>query len=250
MTQKIHGFELDDILKAVDCLQDSMSLSTRALYYYDDGSPTVCGSCVLISSRQSKFLLTAAHVASGPSTCPTHCAGLSRTIRIPSGFQYDPGAQKSAYDLAWLKLDPGKADELEASFISVSDQRDPIESRPYVAFGYSATKNKPNRAFNRSRGQVHLEPMASASFMEPSAPFGRWGGSSSHHLATYFGRKGVQSQHGERIAPDPHGMSGGALFVLSADLLSAQLAGLIIEYHPAEKLLLSLRLGYIDEKLG
>jgi hypothetical protein len=218
--------------------------SVRPIFWPDErGAAELVGSSVLFAVDHRYFIITAAHVLDRVAERTLYIGGrdLLHEIEGHRKTTEAPGGNREAdkIDLAFLEIGDPLAGKLEGChFLTPADidvdeaaVREPVGSSHYLAIGYPATKVK----VKRSESKVVPEPLASSGRSLDDPSYAKLGVAEYSHVLIEFDRKQMIGHDGPRTAPDPHGMSGGALFRFNSLLGSAEatdhLVGILIEYH-------------------
>ena len=207
----------------------------RPLFVPDhkDG-PRLIGSSVLVRVGSQHFLVTAAHVFDECRKATLNVGaddlvpitGIGCTTALPPG-----GRAADRIDLAVI---PILDDRLvnNCRFVAVDEfDLDPrARSKLYVAVGYHGREwRRYDVKSVASPGMAYAGVLADLSICEGL------GISESTHLAIRFHRSRVLGSEGVQVAPDPHGMSGGAFWrvdtTAEGSMSNPRLAGIGIEYH-------------------
>ena len=199
---------IEESRRAIDALKWCV---TPIFDVNDRGEAELLGSAVLIALVGSVFLCTAKHVID---------ANVSSTLYIDAPTELDVLAgdfqTSEQHDIAVLKLSPGqvalfqKYSPLRADDIGNQAQ---AEACKYVEFiGFPASKNRKVYKRNQIAGLLHSN---GCTVIEITPA----------RVRVSFNRKrNIDSETRRRVtAPDPHGMSGGAMFGVQVN--AATIAG-------------------------
>lgn len=164
--------------------------------------PEAFGSAVLVELAGQRFLLTARHVVDEHLKSPIYVAGTSGFVAIEGEFFCTPEA---GHDVATLRLDGDLASELgQHPYLSEADilPADHYDGCNHLTLiGYPASRARDNRQAKRVRTQCYSIGVRVLSLAGTT-------------LRGAFRRK--RHRDGKSLlkvtAPDPHGMSGGAMF--------------------------------------
>lgn len=244
--------------------------SVRPIYATTDGlRPEFMGTCILLSARSIKYVITAAHITDHLSSTTLHVAGLARTQPVQIHGKVTstaaPGGQrlKDKIDIAFCQISDAKAQALGAvKFVdveSVAANRAPPQGRGYLALGYPLSRNKRGVRNQERTIKPTLWNTTSAVIEDPTlAP--KIGMSEEHHIIVEHDKRSTDSEGRRVSAVHPRGVSGGALIDLGkfdtvevADpmhAISPRLAGMVIEYHENHKALASIKIQKIIEALA
>lgn len=213
-------------------------------------APQSVGTGTLLAIGDQHFVLTAAHVFehADPSK-PVFAAIGGQPVNLArTRHRTKPG---SRLDLAIVPV--GKPDGnrwAAAKFLTLADLAVPkrasesLATTAYVAMGFPHTKQQ-----KRLRDGEPYSPSA-YDFMthyEPIRASNKMGADPMLHIAVGFDPEDFIGPNGDGRMADPHGMSGGGLWLIENALTTTspapRLVGIIIERHPApENIILATRL--------
>lgn len=193
---------ISEIRKATDHL---IGCITPLFDVNDKGEAELLGSAVLLSISNEIFLCTAKHVIDGNQASTLYFDGLSRFEVLEGDF-----LASDDHDIAVLRLTPQQALAFQKyrplQEDEIADQSQTAKSN-YVEFaGFPASKNK--KVFKRNKIKKSLQ-INGCSVVSVT----------STRVRVKFNRnQNIDSDTRLRVtAPDPHGMSGGAMFGTSMD---------------------------------
>ena len=262
LAKKLQGHTLADLLSQFTELQNTITLNTptfsATLPLILDSRPGISqlvGSGVLIRISDRTFVLTAAHVtdledensrllAPGRHDYWMPLTGYFSSMRLPpSGRRED-----DKLDVAYFCLDPDCAREIHPSIKALSPDQMTLEREPghrlqYTFAGYPWRKSV-----------VRKQTVETSSWTLTGAETGkgdyeRLGLRRAEHIAIRFNRRRVihLRKREQAVAPLPHGISGGGIYVWSETALAKSavclpLAGIANRFIPGQNLLIGTRL--------
>ncbi|MGJ3258012.1 MAG: S1 family peptidase [Rhodospirillales bacterium] len=203
MTIKSAGEILvSEMREAVDRLKDCV---TPLFDVNDKGEAVLLGSAVLISLSDDIFLCTAKHVIDENKTSTLYFDGPTKMEVLEGDFQCS-----KEHDVAVLKLTPEQVAAFQKyaplAESEIADQSQTASSK-YVEFlGFPETKNRKVYNQKKIKGLLHAN---GCNVIETTTA----------RVRVSFNRKrNIDSETRARVtAPDPHGMSGGAMFGVPMD---------------------------------
>jgi len=193
---------VSEIRAAVDQLKECV---TPLFDVNDKGEAELLGSAVLISLSDETYLCTAKHVIDGNQTSTLYFDGPSKLEVLEGGFQVS-----KEHDVAVLKLTPEQATAFQKYQPLREDEvanQSQTEASNYVEFlGFPETKNRKLYKQNKIKGLLHANGCTVIEI-------------TSARVRVSFDRKrNLDAKTRQRVtAPDPHGMSGGAMFGAAMD---------------------------------
>ena len=219
------------------------------------GDPEHIGSALLLSLPEGRFLLTAAHVIDWNESTTLYLGADSfASLYLEALVTAAPGGdrEKDHADFALARLDVDLTSKLSgAKFITeaeISRSVASTEGRTYTCLGYPNSKNK----VNRHKGTKVIPALGIYTSLGRSASLLSVANDLDHILVDHdakFSRDGCGARVNSVALP---GFSGGAIIDvgrISAEHLSGdfdpKLAALLIEGHPAKKVILGTRLTTI-----
>lgn len=229
----------------------------RPIYKADSaGEPELIGSGVLIAAGEHHFFVTAAHVLDQEARptfyIPTESTGELAVLEGDSVHSTSsrPDRADDLIDIAVVHLRLNLVEALGSEIflspadIDLDDVGDP--TRVYIAMGYPWRKNlTKNRDTKRMRSSVS----SYAANVLPPETLEAAGLTRKSHLLLKYRKRHSRNLAGRDVtAPDPHGMSGGALWKFDPYGLPAkvtQLVGILIEWKRPEGGLLVVRMPVI-----
>jgi hypothetical protein len=241
--------------------------SIRAIYCStEQGTPDHIGTCILVQVKQTKYLLTAAHVIDNNEYSSLYIGGETGLVLIEGNFvcteKTDSGRENDYYDFAWLALSEELINRIgDVDFVSddrFSSYSGATEGRLYLALGYPNSKNKKVNHQNRSVKPHYLK--YSSTVKPNSALCQKLGISGEQHYFLDYNSKHSKNSEGLIVnSVGPRGISGGALidmgniskpeqYILGMPC-SGRLAGMLIENHKEHKAMLAVKLDFIIEKI-
>jgi hypothetical protein len=215
-------------------------------------APIHIGSCVLLSLRDTRFLVTATHVIAHAKEIRLHVAGAKELI--PLSFDASLTTTPDLYDFSVCV--PSQVMQMELGDVMYIPEREIYETVPLgrnrlrMVMGYPTSKNKkgidnPRKAYRRT-----LWTYINMSFaVEDTAAASILGAPTEDHLLNEFDHKNSLDLDGIGVhSITPHGASGGAMFDLGkmdVETLAkpaqceAKLAGILTEYRPRNKVIVA-----------
>lgn len=255
---------MNDCVKA---LAKKYLCSVRAIYgSTENGKANHIGSCVLLSHKNTKLLLTAAHVIDNNEITSLYISGEHELVQLigsclitspPNGNRDD-----DKLDFSILSLTEDVASKIgNVYYIPESEwwlgglgEKD----RCCLALGYPNSKNK---KFNPSTKKIKQEPFVYTSTLKKEEElFIKVDGDQNHHYLLDYCEKYSKNETNETVnSVHPKGVSGGGLFLIEGmanpesyrpDLpCSGKLLGILIEFHKECKVLMFTKLSTIAEAL-
>lgn len=224
-----------EIRQAVEGFYDRV-----ALYHVNDkDEAALYGSSVLLRVADSPFLATAKHVIDESTRSSLYVDGPSDLEPLEGDFFASPDQ-----DVAVLKLNPDQLAVLgKYQFLEERDLADNsfVTGCKYaISVGYPGTKNKRFHDRNALRKQVF-------SYSGVNVTVG------GNRLQLPFRKSKNVDALTEAIvsAPDPYGMSGGAMFGVEVNddtirgRAHPKLMGILIEWHEAQEKLVAMPLSVV-----
>lgn len=234
-----------EIRQAVEALYDRVS----PIYHVNDkDEAALYGSGVLLRIGTDSFLATAKHVIDGSTRSSLYVDGPSKLEPLEGDFFASPDQ-----DVAVLKLNQAQLDVLtKYRFLEqndIADNKFVSRCKYATCVGYPASKNKRFHDRHELRREIFSYSDAHLSVVQNQLHLG------------FRKRKNVDALTGGIVsAPDPYGMSGGAMFgtQIEEDAIRGnphpKLGGILIEWHePEEKIVataLSILLAIIRDAYG
>jgi hypothetical protein len=255
MIQSVFDIRHERILESMALAQKKYNSAVRPIYgiHRRGVAPIHIGSCVLLSLRETRFLVTAGHVTDRAKSTRLQVAGTKELIPLSfdSGLTTNPGKPRDedVYDFSVCALSAMMQRELgEVTYIAESDiyKAFPLgRNRLRMVIGYPTSKNR--KGIDNPRMRVGGTVWTYASLpVEDADAASILGVPTGDHLLIEF-------DHKKSINPDgigahsinPAGASGGAMFDLGkpddpewlAKLAQceAKLAGILTEYRSRNK---------------
>ncbi|MGT0197379.1 hypothetical protein ACVHYJ_35780 [Burkholderia pyrrocinia] len=205
-----------------------------------NGSFEIQGTCVAITDGDHHFLVTASHVtnlrcnAASRSLYICNWAG-DEFIRIEEDIvEFDSQTSiPNEFDVSIIKIDRGRYQTIpDENFFDIDGlyvDRGESFKRVYAASGFPASKNRSFPRYKTSPKYLFfLTEEIRPSVTRPEGAFT------------------ISLSYDHPDAPKPNGMSGGGLWIFTAELprLSA-LAGILVSWLPGEKVIIGAKMDYI-----
>src|SRR5579875_3000151 len=215
-----------EIRQAVEALYDRVS----PIYHVNDkDEAALYGSGVLLRIGTDSFLVTAKHVIDESTRSSLYVDGPSKLEPLEGDFFASPDQ-----DVAVLKLNQAQLGVLtKYQFLEQDDIADNtfVSGCKYATcVGYPASKNKRFHDRHELRREIFSYSDAHLSVVQNQLHLG------------FRKRKNVDALTGGIVsAPDPYGMSGGAMFgtQINDDTIKGhlhpKLVGILIEWHETEE---------------
>lgn len=206
---------VDEIGTVVTALQHCV---TPIFDVNDKGEAELLGSAVLIEISGDIFLCTAKHVIDGNATSTLYIDGPSK-FEVLEGEFY----ATDELDAAVLKLSPEQVTALRKYVALPSDHiagpAEILAARYANLVGFPETKNRKVYQQNKIKGLIYsVGCMVIESKLEKVR-------------VSFHRKRNLDATTKQRVkAPDPHGMSGGAMFGTPMD-------GAVIKGNPSTKLI-------------
>ena len=218
------------------------------------------GSAVLISFGLHRIVVTAAHVVAGPET---KYLGLSQAGSViwPTAYArvspLDTRTRDPDIAFAFLTVAAGTQGALPESlpFALLLPDHSLPEGASMVALGYPASRARATDAQTLLRADL----MSVVGDLAPAGAATSDGGPPDARLAMSFRRDAFVDDHGAAVvAADPHGMSGGALFLAATRTdadghtqFAPRLVGILTEHHAdPTNVLVASRIECLLDALG
>ena len=239
--------------------------SVRPVYRSLDGTkPELIGSCVLLTVGADTFAVSAAHVtdyspefalfiAGTKGAEPVQMIGEILSTSVPDrGRDFDP------YDTSFWPLSSDDLDKLGS--VEPIRQREislhlrDTGDRLFTAYGYPMIKNKKS-VDNRNRNIVITAFPYSSRVVDRPGLARKLGITGEKHFFLDYKKRAATSDGVKVAAPDPHGMSGGAL-IDSGTFKSlfqsrysedncGRLAGILLERHKPQSAILAIKVDFV-----
>jgi hypothetical protein len=220
-------------------------------------APTHIGSCVLLSMRDVKFLVTAGHVTDHTKETTLHVAGTEELVPLSfdAGFTTNPDKPRDedVYDFSVCALSDHMQSKLgDVRYITEVEMYKALpfgRSRLRMVMGYPTSKNKKGIDNPRKHIRGTIWTYVSLAVDDANTAI-NLGIPIGDHVFVEFNDK-------ESFNPDglgthsitPTGASGGAMFELGRlddperlakpAQCEAKLAGILIEYKPRNKMIVA-----------
>jgi len=188
---------LDEIRVAIDCQK---SCVTPIFDANDKSEAALLGSAVLIEVASETFLCTAKHVINENINTTLYIDGSSRLEPLEGDF-----FSTEDHDVAVLELSPSQIQTLQ-KYVPLKEERiaNHVQASncKYVEFmGFPESKNRVAYQTTKIKGLIYSNG-GMAKDITPTRV----------HM-TFDRKRNIDATTGQRVkAPDPHGMSGGAMF--------------------------------------
>lgn len=237
----------------------SLGKAVRPLYYAtDEQRPAQLGSCVLVRYRQRSLLITAAHVIDNNTTTSlylpakgtlTKLEGSGVATTAPNGDR-----RRDRLDFAIIELPQKLVDHLDdVTFIEEKDIGSSLvdsRGRGFMALGYPNSRNKKiDHKTRKIRPRVYSY---GATAVQDPGFLTKLAVSGDDHLLFAYEKKSRDPDGTIVSAVAPIGMSGGALVdlgnlstpysIAGAVVPNFSLAGLLIEFHHAERRVVAVKM--------
>lgn len=227
------------------------------IYRVDSNNePEHFGTCVFLTYGEKKFLVTAAHVLDAKKDTSLYipCGEHGILAKIEGSFfqsvPLDGNRQNYNIDIGIVTLDSGISCQISNNsfipFSAIDTNIAETQSNIYIAMGYPWRKNG---NLNRTTRKIRpwLASYAANSLPLPSLP-AKEIHANSHLFIRYKKEHSKNTEGQELTAPDPHGMSGGALWRYdssSSHNQTPRLVGILTEWHKNHRGLLAVRMTSI-----
>lgn len=191
-----------EIREAVDLLKDCV---TPLFDVNEKGEAELLGSAVLLTLDGETFLCTAKHVIDGNQHSTLYFDGPSKFEVLEGEF-----CVSAEHDVAVLRLTPQQVAAFEKYRpLDEGDIGDQVQTSAsqYVEFiGFPETKNRKVYNQNKIKGLLHSNGCTVIDITP------------SRVRVNFNPKRNIDAKTRQRVtAPDPHGMSGGAMFGASMD---------------------------------
>lgn len=237
-------------------LMEKVAKSCIPIYEMVDESPSLLGSGTLFWNSGRYFIITAAHLfEKNPiGNCLIQVNGRFEIISgSQSGTDYKgDDDEKIEFTIIELDNELGRNVSSLGTFIppdklaQVSTSR---ERNQLYFFGYPGSQNRTRQDIKKTRNKITCIH-GTARLKLPTCYY------RDAHLAIYFSKDpeyNLDVDRNNATPPNPKGMSGGPVFLTYTKLPMGYedflFAGIALEYHTEEKLLIGLRMTAILEVL-
>lgn len=186
-----------DIRDAIDCLK---SCVTPIFDANEKREAELLGSAVLVRVNGEVFFCTAKHVIDDNVKSTLYVDGCSELETLEGDFY-----SSKDHDVAVLKLSPSQIQAL-SKYVPLEEDRignhGQISNCQYVEFmGFPESKNRPIYKTTKIHGLIY----SNGDIAKDITP--------TLVRMTFDRKRNIDATTGKRVkAPDPHGMSGGAMF--------------------------------------
>ena len=215
-----------EITSAVDALKTCI---TPIFDVNERNEAELLGSAVLIELAGSIFLCTAKHVIDGNAKSTLYIDGLSKLETLTGDFY-----SSAEHDMAVLKLTTAQIKALQKYVALPSDKIANQIQAPackYAEFvGFPETKNR--KMYRRNEIKRHIQSIGGIVIEITSAKV----------RVSFKKKQNIDAKSRKRVtAPDPHGMSGGAMFGASVNVATLrgnpdpQLIGIATDWQYSTK---------------
>ncbi|WP_155631658.1 hypothetical protein [Burkholderia stagnalis] len=206
-----------------------------------NGSFEIQGTCVAITDGDHHFLVTASHVtnlrhnAASRSLYICNWAG-DEFIRIEEDIVgFDSQASiPNEFDASIIKIDRSRYQSIpDGNFLDIGEiyvDRGESFKRVYAASGFPASKNRSFPRYKTSPNYLFFltDEVRPSTARRPEDAFT------------------IRLSYDHSDAPKPNGMSGGGLWIFTAELPSfSALAGILVSWLPGEKIIIGAKMDYI-----
>lgn len=226
----------------------------------DKGAPEHIGSALLLALPEGKFILTAAHVIDWHATTTLYLgAGTFLPLQLEAYVTAAPdGVRKDDHiDFAFGRLAPDALANLSGvKFITEADisrSVSPPDGRMYTCLGYPNSRNKvsPGRGTAVTPSLFPYTGLGRTAAKLPKIA------KDNVHILVDYDSKRARDESGAVVSPVAlEGCSGGAIIDSGrisletlGDKLKPKIAGLVIERHTQEKVILGTRLSVIVDAI-
>jgi hypothetical protein len=210
------------------------------------GKPKLIGSGFLVSSRANSYLVSAAHVFDELNTghelffyvephTKRKLSGSLRLTKVPEGNN----RKLDRLDVGVLKLEgPGlppypKVEKYSLAFDALKPNMLPRDGKQYLLIGFPESKSRANPIAREVASEIYGFRSASAALQK----YADLGVSTQSHVVLSFDRKRTVGPDSLiRTFPEPSGMSGSPVWLLSDetgsnDRVQTPVVGVAIEHH-------------------
>jgi hypothetical protein len=228
-----------------------------AIYRADqNGEPEQFGSGVFLAVGSRHFMLTAAHVLDDNAHSTLYIPS-TKTLKLVElkGDSFcskavDGDRERDRTDIGVVLLSPDLVDHIGPDAFATVPMVDVDDigtaGGSYIAMGYPWRKNA---KLNRAKRTVKGRPLSYTANILPPEKLKSLGVHQGSHLLLEFDKRHSRDETGRDVtAPDPEGMSGGALWrfdVFGDEPLTSRLVGIVIEWRDELGGILTVRLPVI-----
>lgn len=229
----------------------------RPLFQEDDhrNRPEPIGTCVLFAVGSRRFLVTAAHVLDEVHKSPVYLGYGETMIPLDSGqivgsVMPDSGRDNDPIDIGVLALQGDRYLQLKDEDFLGPDEVDVNEvaepEKFYIAIGFPADQVvhadiEPQLKFDgiTSMGRGKPELFDELRVFSPHS-----------HILVEYEQECMVIGDDYKAAPDPHGMSGGALFRFDSVKAPGKdekdpLVGILIEFRRKHRLMVATQISFV-----
>ncbi len=204
----------------------------------DRDCPDLYASCVMLECDNIAVLVTAAHAidAIGNDTKTGVHVGAKIITQVPNRFERDNLLDIAAVALPQEFLRNQGIDALPLNRTTAGRAFSNADFR--CVHGYPCSKNKQAKRTDHVKTTFTRYHFTYAGISPNSVNYKRFNKDPGLHVALNY-RKGTNEKGNREKPPHPCGMSGGGLWLVSAN--NVFLDGIAIEYHQRESLVFSTR---------
>lgn len=239
-------------LEAINKLSNILLCHVVPLFKKDHGKrPSLVGSSFLVSSGNSIFLVSAAHVLDEyrqlhfyvePGVVRKLTGTLLRTKLPPNGGRLNDRVDVGVLRLEGDALPPYlKVGKYALPISALRPNALPREHKHYLVVGFPATKSRANP----SKQELKSEPVSYRNITAPPSKYDELHISSETHIAINLDLGNVLMPGGSiSVFPKPSGLSGSPVWLLYDELGTndpnqTQVVGILIEYHNRAQVLIA-----------
>ncbi len=231
-----------------------------------NGRPEHIGSGLLLSWKEKRYLVTAAHITDENSESTLYLGAESCLQEISSEFactnKPNNDRSKDHYDFAWTELTSPSLEVCDdLSFIGesmISLESSCPDDNAHLALGYPNSKNKKHDNVNNSVAPKFMKYISTLQ-VDNSWAAERSLSGNEHILLKYHSKYARDSDGNKVNTLSPRGAGGGALIDMGAlhqvgtykhnHAPAGKLAGMIIEKSTKHDVLVAVRIGSILEQI-
>lgn len=266
MIQTFKEILAEHLENGVNSAKEKFREAIRPIYGADEkGRPKFIGTCFFIEYKNSKYLITAAHVVDNAEKTPLFIGGGKDFFPIPNRFFLtvppNGNRDKDFYDFAFQEIKDDDFQFIEKAQVileaDISPRLPNLQKRVHLALGYPRSKNK---KVDPTTSKIRLKRLSYFASWDPFPEmYFELGLTGNDHIAI---TRRSQSRDTEGVMVNsigPVGMSGGPLLDLgrmvsmteltTRKTYAPKLAGILIEHDEKHEAIVAVRIDLVLKEI-